>query len=84
MNNGSGIPQQVMPRNISIMGTPKTLDQAIELALCVGPMTEVKERMYVIIKDFLANKFQVSVLMAVNNDVLEDQLKDLFEQLTKR
>lgn len=84
MNNGSGIPQQVMPRNISIMGTPKTLDQAIELALCVGPMTEVKERMYVIIKDFLANKFQVSVLMAMNNDVLEDQLKDLFEQLTKR
>lgn len=63
-------------------GTPANLDQAIEQALCFGPMSEVKERLYLVIKDYIANKIQP--FMFEVHESKEQMLSDLFELLTKR
>lgn len=63
-------------------GTPKTLDEAVEHAICIGPLREVRERSYHVFKDFLAQKFGVAYLNA-SPETLE-VLQDLFDQLTQR
>jgi hypothetical protein len=63
-------------------GTPKTLDEAIEHAICIGPLYEVKNRSYFVLKDFMAQKFGVAYLGA-SPETLE-VLQDLFKQLTQR
>lgn len=60
-------------------GTPKTLDEAIENAICIGPLSELQERMYHHVRDFLAQKFGIAML-----DQDELQLEILFEAITRR
>lgn len=67
---------------MKLSGTPANLDQAIEQALCFGPMSEVKERLYLVIKDYIANKIQPFMFEA--HESKEQMLSDLFEILTKR
>lgn len=63
--------------------TPKTLDEAIARAVCIGPASEIKERLYFILKDFMAQSFSVNYCKAENDAELE-RLKWLFERLTGR
>src|ERR1700748_3779919 len=62
-------------------GTPKTLNEAIELGL-QGPAYEIVDNMYDVIKDYIANKMQVPMLTATPKE--QQMLSDLFELLTKR
>lgn len=62
-------------------GTPKTLDEAIALALMVGPLSEIRERAYLVLKDYLSQKFGVAMLMHTECDTV---LKNLFEDITRR
>ncbi len=65
------------------MQTPKTLDEAITNALCVGPLSELRERLYNHVKDFMAQRFGVAYLGARDAEELK-LLESLFEGLTKR
>lgn len=62
--------------------TPKTLDEAIEHALCIGPLCEIKERSYTVLKDFLAQKFGIAYMKA--DPATLAVLEQLFEALTVR
>lgn len=64
------------------LGTPKTLDEAVEHAICIGPLCEVRERSYHVLKDFLAQRFGVAYLNADEKTI--EVLQELFEQLTQR
>lgn len=64
-------------------GTPKNLDEAIMAALMVGPLSQIKERSYHVLKDFLSQRFGVAMLMATNSET-ETALKVLFEEITRR
>lgn len=69
--------------NTQTGGTPKTLDEAIKFSLCVGPLNEITERAYLVLKDFLSQRFGVAMLMATNQET-ETALKVLFEEITRR
>ncbi len=71
---------------IIYMKTPKTLDEAIINALCVGPLSEVRDRMYHHVKDFMAQKFGVAMLSpeVTSSPEVEKLIQSLFEALTKR
>jgi hypothetical protein len=45
-------------------GTPKTLQEAIKNALQVGTVEDISERVSHHVRDFLAQKFGVSILKA--------------------
>lgn len=62
------------------LGTPKTLQEAIDRALMIGPLSGVQERTFHAVKDFLAQKFGVAMLQ---NEKSQDALKELFEIITK-
>lgn len=62
-------------------GTPKTLDHAVYVALCVGPLSEIRERAYRVFKDFLAQRFGAAMLKHPECDKI---LKELFEKIVKR
>lgn len=64
-------------------GTPKTLDEAIKFSLCVGPLSEITERTYLILKDFLSQRFGVAMLLSTNTET-ETALKVLFEEIVRR
>lgn len=64
-------------------GTPKTLDEAIMRALMVGPLSQIKERSYLVLKDYLAQKFGVALLLATTPEI-ESVLQVLFEEITRR
>lgn len=67
----------IKPTNL---GTPKTLQEAIDQALCIGPLSEVRERTFFAVKDFLAQKFGVAMLKA---GAMEDEaLRQLFLKIT--
>jgi hypothetical protein len=66
------------------VGTPKTLDEAIENALCIGPLSGIEERAYQHIKDFLAQKFGVAYMTYDHDKDTLDALAHLFEQVTRR
>lgn len=66
------------------IGTPKTLDEALMLAICIGAMSEVKERSYHVFKDFMAQKFGTAYLEAGDDKKCIKILEDLFKQLTAR
>lgn len=68
----------------STIGTPKNLDEAVRHAICIGPMNEIEERSYHVLKDFMAQNFGVAYLQAEGNEVALNILKDLFGRLTKR
>lgn len=65
-------------------GTPKTLDEAIEHMLCIGPMSNFKEQARAILKDFMAQKFATAYLKAGNDEKTFYAIKDLYVELTKR
>ena len=65
------------------MGTPKTIDGAIENAICVGPASTTADRLYHHIKDLLAQRFGVAYLEAQTPDELA-RLEKLFKALTER
>lgn len=62
-------------------GTPKTLDHAIYFALCVGPLSEIRNRAYAVFKDFLAQRFGAAML---KHPECGDILKELFESIVER
>lgn len=64
--------------------TPKTLDEAIIHALCVGPLTEVKERIYQHIEDFLSQKFGVAYIEAGSDKQMLQILEKLFAECRRR
>lgn len=64
-------------------GTPKTLDEAIKFALCVGPLSSVVDRSYFHIKDFLAQRFGVAML-AENDPRVVELLETLFNEIVRR
>jgi hypothetical protein len=62
------------------MSSPKTLDQAIIQALCVGPLSEVKTRMKQSIREYLILKFQQAMF---EHPLCEQVLQQLFESITE-
>lgn len=66
------------------LGTPKDLDEAIKQALCVGPLSEITERTYLILKDFLSQRFGVAMLVAADDERLVAVLQELFNEITRR
>lgn len=62
--------------------TPKTLDEAIVQALCIGPLDRVTERTYLVIRDFLAQKFTVACAKATPEE--SAKLKELFENIVRQ
>lgn len=65
-------------------GTPKTLAEAITLALCMGPLCEVQERSYTILKDFITEKFTIAKNFHKQEPTTVALLNILLEELTKR
>ena len=57
--------------------TPKTLDEALTIAICQARGPDMLGQFKMIIKDFLAQKFNVAMLQ--NPDV-EQMLKELFKE----
>lgn len=66
----------------NLKGTPQTLDQAIEDALCIGPLNDVQNRTYLIIKDYLAQKFGTAMLQAKDSEA--DRLQQLYQLIIRR
>lgn len=64
--------------------TPKTLDEAVEHALMFGPLCEIRERSYHVLKDFLAQKFSVAYVKASRDIDALEILEELFASLTIR
>jgi hypothetical protein len=66
------------------MKTPATLEEAIEQALGVSFSSEIRERLYKAIVDFMAQKFGVAYLNADTRPLELFNLKNLYEKLTRR
>lgn len=69
-----------MNKPIDILGTPKTLEEAIFHILVFGPVSKIQEKAPAIIRDFLAQKFNVAMLQ---NPDKADMLKALFEEIVR-
>lgn len=67
-----------------VNGTPKTLDEAIENFICIGPLNEMSERSYHVLRDFMAQKFGTAYLEAGDDSQMLEILERLFRALTKR
>lgn len=63
------------------MGTPKNFDEALQQALCVGPLSQIRERSYLVFKDYLAQKFGAAML---KHPEAEEILKKLFDDIVRR
>ena len=65
------------------LGTPKTLQEAIDRGLMLGPLCHVRERTFEAVREFLANKFQTAMLRS--SGALEDEgLRQLFTSITSQ
>ncbi len=64
--------------------TPSTLDEAIADAISIGPLSEIHERTYHVIRDFMAQKFATAYMQVGNNEAELLILQNLFEKLTRR
>lgn len=64
--------------------TPKTLEEAIENAICFGPANEVKERLYIHVRDFLSQRFGVPYLKHHSDPEMMSALSDLFTAIVRR
>lgn len=62
------------------MGTPKTLQEAIDRALLLGPMSGIRERTKHAVIDYLAQKFGVA-LMKNQSPEAQNILDDLWKQI---
>ena len=63
-------------------GTPKTMEEAITNAICIGPVRETPQRLRSHIRDFLSQKFGVALLNASESPEAEKILNDLWTQIT--
>lgn len=64
------------------LSTPTILDDAIRNALCVGPLSEVQDRIYLHVRDFLAQRFGAYFLHAEGWEL--QRLEELFKLIVKR
>jgi hypothetical protein len=64
------------------MGTPKTLREAIKMAICIGPLSDTPERLENNIKDFIRQKFQI-VMIKHNSREVETALIELLEGIER-
>lgn len=65
-------------------GTPKTLDEAIQNAICIGPASEAPDEIYSHVKYFCAKRFGVLLLKYSTLPEIENDLKELFELIFQR
>lgn len=65
-----------------IEGTPQTLRQAIILAICLRCGRDLDEQFRLIIKDFLAQKFQAQMFKTKSPETSK-ALEDLFKACTE-
>lgn len=63
-------------------GTPKSLKEAVVVAVCLRPMNKIQDEAPLVIKDFLSQKFGAALLKA-NSQKEIDVIKDLWEQIIK-
>jgi hypothetical protein len=56
------------------MGTPKSLNEAVQNALMVGPMNEAPERVVAHVRDFLAQRFGAAMLERPESQSVLDEL----------
>jgi hypothetical protein len=66
------------------MGTPKSLDEAIAIILATTNSQNIREYPYIVLKDFLAQKFGAAMLVAGDDENLVAVLESLFETITRR
>lgn len=64
-------------------GTPRTLKEAIEQAVCVGALSELEQRSFEVLKDFIAQKFMIAYLKARKDEKALKILKETFHSLTR-
>lgn len=62
-------------------GKPKNLDEAIASALCVGPLSQIRERAHAVFRSYLSMKFGAKML---EHPECERVLNELFHDITKR
>ncbi len=62
-------------------GTPKFLEDAINNALCIGPLKDTVPKLRNHIADFLSQKFGAEIL---NHPEHEELLMELFHKCTER
>lgn len=63
------------------MGTPKTLIEAIENAICIGPLSGLRDRTRHSVRDYLSQRFGVAFLRAESPSELK-RLEELWAQIT--
>lgn len=63
--------------------TPKNLDDAILQIFCMAPVNMIRERGYYILRDFMAQKFTVTLHKIKHEESLKI-VEELFNELTKR
>lgn len=75
-----------VPYSLTRNGTPKTLDEAIAMALCTGELKHIPDGLYHAIKDFLSQEFGVAILTSDLKTEFEitKSLKRLFHNITRR
>ena len=66
----------------NLLGTPQTLDDLTQLIM-LCPMMYFRERVPLMIKDYLANKIAPDVITAKDTE-LEKKLMDVFYRMTER
>lgn len=66
------------------MGTPKTLEEAIRNALCIGPLAGVEQRVYQHVRDFLSQKFGTAYLENHSEQEVVGILSSLFDKIVKK
>lgn len=67
-------------------GTPKNLDELtvhVIRAICMGVMNEQHERVLNVLRDYIANKLQASMIEAKSPEE-ENRFKELFNHLVAR
>lgn len=62
-------------------GTPKTLIEAIQNGMCIGPLSSTHEEIRKHVKDFMSQKFSCAMLRVESPEELE-RLKLLWFALT--
>lgn len=79
--NKEKVKELSLPKN---MPTPKTLDEAIAHALLFGPLDQIRERSYVVLKDFMSQKFATAIMRAGHEGDVKTEtiLQELFTKLT--
>lgn len=62
------------------LGTPKTLQEAIDNGIMFGPLSGIRQNTFETVKDFLAQKFNVAMLKAGAPE--DEALRQLFKAIT--